>query len=302
MLDSIRRIMVPTDFSELSGAALRTAAKLAAQDDASIQLFHSLVPPSLYDDSNLNLPESVWEEIRKGTRERMYDSQLMFEEAGVSEIDLIVEEGRDPADAIARSAKGLDSDLVVMATHGRRGLRHLLLGSVTERTMRASPVPVLAIKNNGIDEVPLRRILLATDFSTHSECALELAWSLAKRYDAHLDVVHVLDRTSSYLTYGSTAAAEFEKEVHAFAVQCLDEIGATIRKADLSIATHLSNGIAAERIAHEAERLNSDLIVMGTHGFTGISHAVIGSVTERTMRLAPCSVLTTKADQDHSQV
>ena len=160
MLDSIRRIMVPTDFSEHSETALRAAAKLAARDDASIQLFHSLVPPSFYNDSNFDLPESVWEEIRKGTREGMYDSQLMLEEAGVSEIDLIVEEGRHPADAIARSAKELDSDLVVMATHGRRGLRHLFLGSVTERTMRASPVPVLAIKNNGISEVPLMPLFL----------------------------------------------------------------------------------------------------------------------------------------------
>lgn len=300
MLDSIRRIVVPTDFSELSEAALRAAAMLAERDDASIYLLHSIRLPFLHADYDINVPEAVWEGIRKGTRERMYDSQLILEEAGVSEIDLIVSESGDPTRTIVESVKEVDADLIVMACHGRRGLAHAFLGSVTERTMRASPVPVLAVKKQGIRDVSLSRILLPTDFSSHSESALALACSLARRYEAHLDVLHVLDRVSDYLRYGSAAAIEFEKEAHVYAAKRLDEIGAQIRAAGLSTTTHLSNGVAADVIAQEAERLAADLIVMGTHGLSGFSHAIIGSVTERTSRLAPCSVLTTKTARDSS--
>lgn len=298
MLESIRKIIVPTDFSELSEAATRSAATLALQDDASVHLLHSIRVPFLHTNYEVNVPDAVWEGIRKGTRERMVESQMMLEEAGVSEVGLIVSESRQPAEAIAQSAREIDADLVVMATHGRQGMKHAFLGSVTERTIRSSPIPVLAIKDNGIMKTPLRRILLPTDFSTHSERALSLACTLAKRYGAHLDVLHVLDRSPDYLKYGSVAAAEFDDQGRAMAVEYLKDIGKKLEEDNFSVRTHLVEGVAADLIADDADRLGSEMIVMGTHGFTGISHALIGSVTERTLRLAPCSVLTTRASDD----
>jgi len=295
MLDPIRKIIVPTDFSELSEVALRTAAEFAVQDDASIHLLHSIRLPFLHTNYDINVPEAVWEGIRKGTRERMYDSQLLLEEAGVSEVGLVVSESRQPAEAIAQSAKELDADLVVMATHGRRGLKHAVLASVTERTIRTSPIPVLAVKGGGIGELPIRRLLVPTDFSSHSEQALSLACSLAKKHDAHLDLIHVLDCTPDYLRYGSTAGMEFDQEVRVFATEKLNELGAKIRDRGIATTMHFHVGHAAEIVAKEAGQLSADLIVMGTHGLTGFEHAVIGSVTERTLQLAPCSVLTTKS-------
>lgn len=300
MLESIRKIIVPTDFSELSNAALHSAARLARQDDASVHLLHSIRLPFLHTNYDVNVPEAVWEGIRKGTRESMYESQLLLEEAGVSEVDLIVSESRQPAEAVSQASRELSADLVVMASHGRRGIAHAFLGSVTERTIRTSPIPVLAVKEKAIAEIPLARILLATDFSAHSDVALDLASVLARRYDAHLEVVHVLDRTPEYLRYGSAASVAFDKEARLYAARRLDSIGSDLRAEALAVHTHLPEGHATEVISEEAKRLNADLIVMGTHGLTGLAHAVIGSVTARTLRLAECPVLTTRATEGPS--
>lgn len=294
MLEAIRKIVVPTDFSELSEAALRTAAAFARKDDASIHLLHSIRLPFLHTSYDINVPHAVWEGLRKGAHERMYESQLWLEEAGISEVEVIVSDANQPAETIARCVDEINADLVVMATHGRRSIGHAFLGSVTEKTIRTCPVPVLAVKGKGVTEMPLRRILLPIDFSTNSKRALSLASTLAKRYSAQLDVLHVLAQVPDYLRYGSAEAVDFDNQSREFAVERLREIRVQLESDGISVQTHLPGGISPEVISDEANRLGADLIVMGTHGFTGFKHAMIGSVTDRTLRLAPCSVLTTK--------
>jgi nucleotide-binding universal stress UspA family protein len=293
MLESIRKMIVPTDFSSCSQAALETAARLAEKDDATIHLLHSIRLPLVHTTYDVNVPESVWEKIRKGTRERMYDSQLFLEEAGVSQVELIVSEYRQPEEAVEHAAKELAADLVVMATHGRRGLQHAFLGSVCERTIRTSPIPVLAVKTDHVPKVPLERILLPTDFSSCADEALHLAESLATRYGARIDVLHVRDRTPEFVRFGSSAAFEYEKQCRNFIEDRLDAIIENGRAKGLLVAARHIEGVAADEIADEAARLESDLIVMGTHGYRGFQRAMLGSVTERTLRLARCSVLTT---------
>jgi nucleotide-binding universal stress UspA family protein len=295
MLESIGTIIVATDFSELSETAVRSAASLAAKDDATVHLLHVIRLPFVHTTYDVNVPKAVWEGIREGTLERMAESRQILEQAGVSDVKLIVSEYLPPAQEITKAAGELDADLVIMATHGHGGLKHAFLGSVTERTLRTSPVPVLAIKGKGITSRPIQRILLPTDFSEHSTEATALACSLAKRYGAHIDVVHVLSETPGYVAFSSAETLEYEKQGRAMAGDSLEAVGDDVRDASLSAKTHLCKGVAADVIVEAANRLGSDLIVMGTHGFTGFAHAVIGSVAERTLRLAPCSVLTTHA-------
>ena len=155
-------------------------------------------------------------------------------------------------------------------------------------------MPVLAIKGNGLAAKPLQRLLLPTDFSPHSTQATNLACALAKRYGAHIDIVHVLSETPEYLVYDTAGVMAYENRGRAIAVKDLEAAGEEVRNADLSAKTHMCKGVTADVIAQAADRLGSDLIVMGTHGFAGLSHVVIGSVAERTLRLAPCSVLTAR--------
>jgi nucleotide-binding universal stress UspA family protein len=298
MLNSIRKIIVPTDFSDLSKVAARSAASLAMPEAASIHLLHVIRLPFLHTTYDLNVPEAVWEGLRKDTQEGMDEIRLELEGLGVTDVHQIISELLPPAEAIVQSVKKLDADLVVMSTHGRHGLKHALLGSVTERTVRTSPVPVLSVKGQGIGESPIQRILLATDFSSHAEQALSLACSFAKRFGAHIDILHVLDESPDYIKTFSAAIVSFEKQVRAMTEEHLETMGEQLRAANLSAKTHLQKGVAVEMIASEAERLGSDLIVMGTHGHTGFTHLTLGSVAERTLRFAPCSVLTTHPKED----
>jgi nucleotide-binding universal stress UspA family protein len=295
---AIQQIIVPTDFSDGSGIAARSAAALAAPDAASIHLLHVIRLPFLHTTYDLNVPEAVWEGLRKGTHERLAETRAELEGLGVTDVHQIVSESLQPAEAIAHSVREVDADLVVMATHGRRGLKHALLGSVTERTLRTSPVPVLAVKEQDFGKSPIKRILFATDFSSHAKQALSLACSFAKRFGAHIDVIHVLDESPEYIKAISAEIVSFEKQARVMAGEHLEAIGEQVKDANLSTTLHLLDGRAVEMVASEAARLKSDLIVMGTHGHTGFAHVTLGSVAEKTLRLAPCSVLTTRSNED----
>ena len=133
MLEAIRKIVVPTDFSDLSEAALRTAAALAQKDKASVHLLHSILLPFLHTSYDINVPQAVWEKLRKGANERMAESQRWLKEAGVSEVELVVSDANQPLETILRCVSEIDADLVVMATHGRRGIGHAFLGNALRR-------------------------------------------------------------------------------------------------------------------------------------------------------------------------
>ncbi|HEB91649.1 MAG TPA: universal stress protein [Deltaproteobacteria bacterium] len=297
-LSSIRKIIVPTDFSELSDVAARSAAWLAALDAASIHLLHVIRLPLLHTTYDENIPESVWEKLRQATREQMDRISRDLRDAGVSDVHPIVSEHRQPAEAVAHWARALDADLVVMATHGRTGLKHALLGSVTERIVRSSPIPVLSVKDRVLGEKPIRRLLVATDFSPQAKRAVVLACSFAKRFGAHVDLVHVLNESPDYVAFLSEEVIAFETRAGAMAEEHLAAAGKAIEAEGLPVETHLRKGIPGEVLASEAGRLESDLIVMGTHGFSGFAHLTLGSVAERTLRLAPCPVLTTRATEE----
>jgi nucleotide-binding universal stress UspA family protein len=292
MSKSTRKIIVPTDFSDLSDMAARSAAALAMPEAASIHLLHVIRLPFLHTTYDLNVPESIWEVLRNGTHERLDETTRELEQLGVIDVNQIVSESLQPAEAIVQSVQELDADLVVMATHGRQGIEHALLGSVTEQTVRTSPVPVLSVKEPGISEAGIQRILLAIDFSSYSDQVISLACSFAENHGAHVDVLHVLDETPDYIKFLSAEVVAFEERARAMAGDRLEGIGATVRAANLSVKTHLRKGRAVDVLVSEADRLKTDVIVMGTHGHTGFTRVALGSVAARTLRLARCSVLT----------
>jgi len=293
-MELIRRIIVPTDFSSRSDVALRSAISLGKRDGASIHLLHVVRLPFLHTNYDVNVPEAIWEGIRKGTRERMDALCQELEKAGVAEVDRIVSESHQPAEAIARSVEDVGADLVVMATHGRSGIKHTFIGSVTEQTLRTASVPVLAVKDDALDTDSIRRILVPTDFSPPSVEATQLASSLAERFEAVIDLLFVLDEWPGHLQYMSAEAIDLETRARSVMGDRLEALSSDMSRGGLPVTGHLSQGLATDVIVAEARRLGSDLIVMGTHGYRGMSHLALGSVTERTLRLAPCPVITTR--------
>ena len=298
MPDPIRNILVPTDFSELSRLAVETAANFAEPDQAKVHLLHVIRLPIVHTTYDVNIPERVWEGLRGEATDQLEAARELVASRGAPVGESIVGERLSPEEEIVAAVERLSVDLVVMATHGRRGLAHAFLGSVTERTLRTAPVPVLCVKGGGLTNRPPSRILMATDFTSHADRALELAIEVARRFGAHLDLLHVFDTSPPAALAALDELVVLEAQARDQAAARLAETLDRARGSGVSIESHLADGIAADHIAERAESLHSDLIVMGTHGHTGWRHISLGSVAERTLRLAPCAVLTTRAPED----
>ncbi|MBI1940760.1 MAG: universal stress protein, partial [Acidobacteria bacterium] len=217
------RILCPLDFSEFSTKAYEYAQSLARHYEAKLILAHivqpvfSAYPSYLYPD----MVNDIYHDLRAHAEEQLKQFATNRHRDGVK----VVNEVREGAvtDTILALAQAEAVDLIVMGTHGRHGFDHMLLGSVTEKVLRKASCPVLAVRAHTRDfvasadpedPVHLRKILFGTDFSAHSERALEYALSLAAEYSAELMLLNVLEEIppSSDL---STVTAEVVRQLEA---------------------------------------------------------------------------------------
>lgn len=181
-------------------------------------------------------------------------------------------------------------DLVVMGTHGRSGLPRVLLGSVAERTARLAPTPLLLVRGDGLEPTLFRRILVAFDGSTYSELALQHADALAGALKARLWVVYVVpDLTQLYRSAGRAwmfaDQAQLAREQARLREQGEFILNEAARQCTHAPAVHTvlkeaGRSLVGERIREVAEEEQADLIVMGTHGHTGLRKLLLGSVAE----------------------
>lgn len=152
-----------------------------------------------------------------------------------------------------------------------------------------------------------RTFVVPIDFSAHSRAALDTATDLAKRLNADLHLVHVVQPPAYAYGYAYAGAAMPPPavdltEVREGAMKSLKQLAAEIGEVPGAVEPHVVEGAGiADMIRQVAEKLDADLIVMGTHGRTGLAHVFLGSVAERTLRRAPCPVLTVQSrDEDES--
>jgi nucleotide-binding universal stress UspA family protein len=185
-----------------------------------------------------------------------------------------------------------------MGTHGRGGIKHAFLGSVAERALRTIDRPILAVKEDPETAAkPIAKILLAVDFSSHSDRAIEVAAGLAKRLSASVDVIHAFGLPADFNPYLSAAGVELERRIEADVTTRLEAIRERLEQGGIRAQVDFRQGRPEMVIADAAKRIGCQLIVMGTRGRSGLSHVVLGSVAERTLRAAPCSVLCVGAEE-----
>lgn len=142
-----------------------------------------------------------------------------------------------------------------------------------------------------------RRILVPLDFSSHSDAALALAIELAREHGAEIHLVHAYELpTAVTMAYGVAIPQAVWDGVQEAALERLEAGRKKVEAEGVKATTHLATGPAADAILQAAETFGADLIVMGTRGLTGLKHVLLGSVAERTIRHAPCPVLTVKSD------
>ncbi|MDZ7363270.1 MAG: universal stress protein [candidate division KSB1 bacterium] len=293
----IKRILWPTDFSRCATQALSHAVHLAKKHGAELHVMHATV---LMQDDSYRLPNH--EEIHRQLKD-LASRHLSSTIRTLQTDDLVIKQanvrGISTAPAILAYAKENDIDLIVMGTHGRRGLGHLFLGSVAEEVVRLSVAPVLTIRER---EEPkpvtmMKQILVPLDFSNFSQRALQYAREIAGFYNARLQLLHVIQDFIPPTFYLAAAASlsRVTPELKLKIKEAMEKLFEETAGPAVTAEYHVIEGYAAHDIVDFAQENNSDLIVIATHGRTGIEHMLMGSVTEKVVRRAPCPVFTVRA-------
>ncbi len=285
------QVLVPTDFSEGSDRALEYATRICNLTGASLHILHANLSPA--DDAAETYNYTLLREENWSTTFRTYARSLTPDSLQIAEVIKKEVGGISPGEVVLHYARENNIDLIVMGTHGRRGLGRLLLGSTAQEVTRLSSCPVLTVggKPGEPKDIRIDRILVPIDFSEHGIEALETARELAGFFDAQLDLVHVLQNVTAASSLGVTYPSVTSPEVHEQARQNLEELACDTPPTNVFVV----DGLPANEIVKFAEEKGSDLIVIATHGLTGFERFLMGSVTEKVLRLSPCPVYTVKS-------
>lgn len=293
----LKNILAPTDFSDESLAGVRYGVELAAQFGAALTLLHVVEPPSRLAGMEVVALARTEEEVAALARAELA-TLAERESAGGVHSTARVRIGK-PFHEIATAAREQAADLLVIATHGHTGWQRVLLGSTAERVVRHAPCPVLIVParaplppTSPAAPLRLKRILVPIDFSTVSEAALPWATFLAKHYQAELLLLHVTEKFPLDYLLGreltESTVAPLMKQAETNLQRIAGSVGKTTgRNASVVVCT----GSPFEEICGAAQTLGADLIVLTTHGYTGLKHVWLGSTAERVVRHACCPVL-----------
>ncbi len=187
-------------------------------------------------------------------------------------------------------------DLVVMGTHGHGGFAHFLLGSVAEMLVRYAPCPVLTLHaETRIIKRP-EKILVPFDFSDLSRKAFHYAVNFATKFNSTIDLLYVVDTDvhPALYAWGMKSITQMIPDIKERVSGSLDDLVKNERAGRLTINRYFKDGKPSKEILKFSEENKNDLIIIGTHGHSGIDKFLLGSVTEKVVRSASCSVLTVK--------
>jgi nucleotide-binding universal stress UspA family protein len=294
-----KQIICPVDFSESSVRALAYAAALARWYDAHLTVLH-VVPTfeSMQVRGDLGDPVRV---LTPMPREQVLaEMSRSLNLAAVSPRATPIAEAGDPQATIIDQAVSKKADLIVMGTHGRRGFKRLLLGSVTEAVLREAPCPVLTVPPHasaGVsDAVTFKRLLCPIDFSPSALQALGFALDLARQADGRVTLLHVIEWLAEEEPRASTHfnVPEYRRYMVEDAQERLRNLVAGESRTWVEIDDVVVFGRAHREILRAAEAKPADLIVMGAQGRGGIGLALFGSSTQQIVRGSMCPVLTVR--------
>jgi len=285
-----KNILWPTDFSEASLRALPYLELFNTKLDVNVHVFHVvrdladyyapfLSDPVFYlrldketnEKAKMNLKRAVAELNKRGIRSNGS-----------------IKRGTPYIEIVKLAEKG-KFDLIIMGSKGLTGVEHLLLGSVAEKVTRKSSIPVLTVREE-IKSLQIKKILFPTDLSETSYAGFELALSLAELFGAEIHMLHVLELLSGEKKKADALLEDTQFE------DIANSLKKFMREEDrISIRKHVIRGFdAGYSIPEFAEEIDVDIIVMATHGRSGLSHVLLGSVTEKVMKLSSKPLITIK--------
>lgn len=273
----MKRILVPTDFSEHAEDALKVAAQIAQKHNSEIILLHMLELPSQMNDAitgGASIPETMLfmkkaNEMLDKITEKPYLEGISITE--ILKIDKTIH-------GISQVSKENDIDLIVMGSHGSSGVEELLIGSNTEKVVRNSDIPVLVIKKD-ISNFNASTIVFASDFTEESKKPFKKLLNFTEFFDSKIHLVTICTPNSFKPTH------IIEKAMNGF----VNEFNLT------NYSTHIYNDTNIEKgIINFSNSINADIIGMCTHGRTGFAHFFNGSISEGLVNHAARPVITFK--------
>ncbi len=304
---ALERILVPVDFSSCSAAALRYAASLRERFDASLEVIHACEIPHVVPEETMILMGDASASLAVHFERQASEQFERFLSTHATDVPHTHElRLGSPAATVREKISEGTCDLVVMGTHGRSGFERFMLGSVAERVVRSSPVPVLTVpaqERAGDDqgspkhELP-KTILVGVDYEKASQQALRTAFELASGVGSRVVAAFVwaapyAPSAMGIETLGSAPRDLFER-VRQEAAQTMQTFVGE-QKADVSGNVEseclVVSGDPRSKLAELAEKHHAEMIVVGTHNRTGLSRFLLGSVAEHLLRHAQCPVL-----------
>jgi len=280
--DTPHKILIATDFSQAGERAHALGVFLGRRFASDLHVVHVQV---LLDDPHLALEHQTELERLLGAADQQRREAL---QAPTADSDAMIHthlvRGVSAAEAIVGCCSDLQCDLIVMGTHGRRGITRYLLGSVAEKVVRTSPVPVLTVRPDAaIPSDGVRNILVPHDFSHHSQRAVRVAAAWAAQLRAKVTLLHAVEP----VIYPEFYAVDLLPDDVVGRLRARSEEALSAAAAELLSGVESGSvvkvGRAGDTIVAEATPDDYDLIIMGTRGLSAIEHLLLGSVAENVL-------------------
>jgi nucleotide-binding universal stress UspA family protein len=282
-------VLVPIDGSDCAAAAVEYANDLASRRDATVHVLSVADSRTLEDAPQYQEVKDSRAELAEATCATLAEDDVEARAAVRTGV---------PHRAILDYVDQQGIDLVVMGTHGRTGVERYVLGSVTEKLVRLSDAPVLSVKaaDDGAVSFPYEDVLVPTDGSEGANTAIEPAFEVAETYDARVHALSVIDTASMGLDVRSELIVE---QLEDEARDAVDVVADRAEDRSLGpVATAVEYGSPYQEIGSYVEENDVDLVVMGTHGRSGIERYLLGSVAEKTVRTSSVPVMTVREPVD----
>lgn len=285
----IDRILFPTDGSECAEHARRHAVHLADHFDASLHVIHveerDVELTDVVEISEADLLADLHDMI--GDRSPLAESRV-----------------QERTVAYPTAARGIltygaehDVDLVVLGTHGKRGVRRLMLGSVAEAVVRKASCPVVTVGRGAVAPEAMEggTMLVPVDFSEHRARLLAHAREIAPVYGMDVTLLHVVEMKGIPDAYGLYTSLPDPGKLAKRTEKALAEDVESMQAAGVEVSVAVRSGHPADQILTAADETEAAFIAIATHGRAGLERMLMGSVAEKVVRQAPCPVCTVKS-------
>jgi nucleotide-binding universal stress UspA family protein len=279
----VKKLLVALDGSPLAEQSILGATELARVAKASV-LLARVIPAKRGDAASQSSADSA-----AAAESYLASWATQLRERGLT-TDTVVLAG-DPADALVAEARRQHVDLLVLTTHGRSGIRRLIYGSIAEAVLAHSTVPVFLVRAGApaADLFPAgkrREIVAPLDGSPLSEAALPVAVDLARSLSAELQLVRIVVLSALVIETesGPRIPAELVEAEEQTATAYLTALTERLQSEGLTVGKTVHIASSAEGILETAEATHATLIVMATHGRSGVARTLLGSVAMDVLR------------------